>query len=475
VNKIFVLMATLIAAMGLLPMKAMAQKSNQELTGIWQGALDVNTIKLRLVFEVKRNGTSYSATMKSLDQGGQSIPCSEVTLKDSQAHFGVEIIQGGFDGKVSADGMTIKGVWKQGPGTLPLVLTRVARAPVIRRPQEPKPPYPYRAEEVSYPSVQAGVHLAGTLTIPEGNGPFPAVLLITGSGQQNRDEEILGHRPFLVIADYLTRRGVAVLRVDDRGVGKSTGEIASATSADFAQDVRGGITYLKTRKEINSSKIGLAGHSEGGLIAPMVAADSNDIAFLVLLAGPGVPGSEILPEQSALISKASGIPDQAIAANRDFMTSAFTIIKSESDNAKAKALLNTLIQEKIASLPEAERTQAEKQRDSIQAELTTMTSPWMRYFLTYDPRPTLKKVSCPILAMNGAKDLQVPPRQNLPEIEKALKEGRNTRVTIKELPDLNHLFQTTKTGSPSEYNTIEETFSPLALKTMGDWILTVVK
>jgi fermentation-respiration switch protein FrsA (DUF1100 family) len=157
------------------------------------------------------------------------------------------------------------------------------------------------------------------------------------------------------------------------------------------------------------------------------------------------------------------------------MTSAFTIIKSESDNAKAKALLNTLIQEKIASLPEAERTQAEKQRDSIQAELTTMTSPWMRYFLTYDPRPTLKKVSCPILVLNGAKDLQVPPRQNLPEIEKALKEGGNTRVTIKELPDLNHLFQTTKTGSPSEYNTIEETFSPLALKTMGDWILTFVK
>lgn len=475
VKKILWIIAATIAALCMPPLQVKAQTPKKDLAGIWQGALDVNSIKLRLVFEVTKKGDGYAATLKSLDQGGQSIPCSAATLANGKARFEVAVISGAFDGKMGADGDTLAGIWKQGPGTLPLILTRTNKIPEIRRPQEPKPPYPYTAEDVTYPSADAGVTIAGTLTLPKGDGPFAVALMISGSGPQNRDEEIVGHKPFWVIADYLTRRGVAVLRVDDRGIGKSTGAFATATSADFAQDVRGGVAYLKTRKEINPAKIGLIGHSEGGLIAPMVAADSKDIAFIVLLAGPGVPGDQILLEQSALISKAGGESEASRTANRDMMKEMFVIVNSEPDNAKATEKLSAALTAGIAKLPEKERKEAEAQKGALPGQIAMFTSPWFRYFLTYDPQPALRKVACPVLALNGEKDLQVPPKQNLPALEKAFKESGNAKATLKELPGLNHLFQTTKTGSPSEYNTIEETFAPVALETMGDWILSVTK
>ena len=469
------IMAVCLVGFYLSPSRAEAQAAKKDLAGIWQGALAVSAIKLRVVFEVAKKGDAYSSVMKSLDQGGQAIPCSAATLTNGAAHLEVAVIKGAFDGTMSADGDTLTGTWTQGPGKLPLVLTRTDKLPEVRRPQEPKAPFPYTAEDVTYPSLQAGVTIAGTLTLPKGEGPFPVALLITGSGAQDRNEEILGHKPFLVIADYLTRRGIAVLRVDDRGVGKSTGNFATAMSADFAQDVRGGVAYLKTRKEINAAKIGLIGHSEGGLIAPMVAADSKDVAFIVLLAGPGVPGDQILPEQSALISKASGATDADIASNREMMAKAFAIVESEPDDAKAKEKLTVALKEAVAKLPEKERKQIQEQEGQMQAQIAAFTSPWFRYFLTYDPRVSLRKVSCPVLALNGENDLQVPPKQNLPAVEKALKEGGNTKGTFTQLAGLNHLFQTSKTGSPSDYNTIEETFAPIALGTMGDWIISTTK
>jgi pimeloyl-ACP methyl ester carboxylesterase len=478
---ILVLLAGLLSACGHAA-KGTQAVSHVGIEGFWQGKLDTGAIQLRLVFKLQKQPDGrLIGTLDSLDQGAKDIPVSEVTLKGSAVRIQVSVVSGVYEGKLSQDKTQITGEWKQGPATLPLVLTRVDKLPVLRRPQEPKRPYPYFEKQVAYDNKAGGSHLAGTLTLPRSGGPFPVALLITGSGQQDRDEALMGHRPFLVLADYLTRRGIAVLRVDDRGVGGSTGEVARATTEDFAGDVLAGVEYLKTRKEIDPKKIGLIGHSEGGIIAPMCAAKSKDVAFIVLMAGSGVPGEEILYEQSALILKAMGASAEMIAQQRKAQEQMFAILKREKDNGKAeKALRKVYSEVQIHPTPDpAKAATATKQKPGEKADhlpagqeagLHMMLSPWFRFFLTYDPRPALRKATCPVLAINGEKDLQVPPKENLPAIEAALKEGVNRDYTIKEIPKLNHLFQTCQTGAPSEYAQIEETFSPTALQVIGDWI-----
>jgi pimeloyl-ACP methyl ester carboxylesterase len=312
------------------------------------------------------------------------------------------------------------------------------------------------------------VKLAGTLTLPRGKSAAPAVILITGSGPQNRNEELLGHKPFLVLADYLTRQGIAVLRMDDRGVGGSSGSVANSTSENFGADVLAGIDFLKRHNRINPKQIGLIGHSEGGLIAPMVAAQSNDVAFIVLLAGPGLPGAEILYLQGALILKANGAGPDVLARQRATQEMMFTIVKQEKDNNVAEKRLREELDKQLANASDAEKAQA---KQAMEAQIKQVLSPWFRYFLTYDPRTALAKVKCPVLALNGENDLQVPVTENLREIEATLKAAGAMDVTIARLPKLNHLFQTSETGSPSEYSKIEETFAPVALKTIGDWVL----
>ena len=308
--------------------------------------------------------------------------------------------------------------------SLPLTLTKTDKIAESARPQMPKPPYPYRAEDVTYENKAGGVKLAGTLTVPSGPGPFPAVILITGSGAQDRDESLLGHKPFLVLADYLSRRGIAVLRVDDRGVGGSTGHTKSSTSDDFAGDVLAGVDFLKGRKEIDPSKIGLIGHSEGGIIAPMAAARSKDIAFIVLMAGTGVPGDQILAAQGQLILKASGSSESEMKQERDVQKRLIDIIVQEKDEKAAQVKLAAALKEILAAMPESERKAvAEKPGALSEAAVDAFNNAWFRYFLTYDPRPTLRTVACPVLAINGEKDLQVPAKENLAEIEKALKRG----------------------------------------------------
>ncbi len=268
---------------------------------------------------------------------------------------------------------------------------------------------------------------------------------------------MFGHKPFLVLADYLTRKGIVVLRVDDRGVGKSTGNLADATTADLATDAEAGVEYLKTRADVDPHKIGLIGHSEGGLIAPMVAERNPDVAFIVMMAGPGVPGDQILPEQVRLISEAAGVSHETAEKRAATELEIVTLVKQEKDNA----VLGKELREKLAGQPEAQ----------IDVVVTTFTSPWFRYFITYDPAPALRKVKCPVLAINGEKDLQVSPKQNLPTIRKALDEGGNQHAEVDELSGLNHLFQTAKTGAPAEYGEIEETMSPVAMEKIATWIL----
>jgi pimeloyl-ACP methyl ester carboxylesterase len=340
------------------------------------------------------------------------------------------------------------------------------------RPQDPQKPFPYREEEVTYSGKQPGVRLAGTLTLPKGRKKaFPAVLLVTGSGPQDRNETMLGHRPFLVLADYLTRRGIAVLRVDDRGVGGSYGASGSDTSASYAGDVQAGIEYLATRKDIDPTRIGLLGHSEGGMIAPMVASKSSGVAFVVLMAAPGVKGEDLLEEQAALVAKARGASDEMIAMNREMQKKMFTLVLQGKDYIATETELRELWGQAKDKMS-ADDIRAMGDPDVVaRQQIRAVMTPWFRYFLSYDPREALEHTHCPVLAINGELDLQVPARQNLPAIEAALKSGGNPDVTITELPRLNHLFQTAPTGSPAEYAGIDETLSPVALKTMGDWIV----
>jgi len=446
--------------------------STPGIEGIWEGKLKVPGTELRIVFNIFKNPDGIlTATLNSPDQGATGIPVEEVIFKDTTLRLEVKSAGGVFEGKVSEDFLVIEGEWKQSGQSLPLTINRVDKAVEIPRPQVPKKPYPYIEEEVIYENKEAGITLAGTLTLPSGNSPFPAVLLITGSGPQDRNETIYNHRPFLILADYLTRQGIAVLRVDDRGVGESTGDFSQATSENFASDVLAGVEYLKTRKEINPKKIGLIGHSEGGIIAPMVAVKSPDVAFIILMAGTGLTGEEILYLQGALISRAMGVNEEDIIKNHQFNEKIFSVLKEEEDSEIAEKRLRQMFMEDWEKMSDEKKEQIGDPEVFLEAQLQSLLSPWLKFFLTYDPKPILSKVKCPVLAINGEKDLQVPPKENLSAIEEVLKTGGNQNYTIKELPGLNHLFQTTQTGLPSEYAKIEETISPVALKIVGDWIL----
>ncbi len=432
----------------------------QDIQGIWQGVIEVSGTKLRIVFNISaEQNSTLTATMGSPDQGVTGIPVDKVTFQNDNLNLEIQSIPGVYDGKFSKDDQTINGHWKQSGQSFPLILQRMDKAPVLNRPQEPERPYPYEDEEVIYKNETTGIELAGTLTFPRSDGPFPAVLLITGSGAQDRNSTILGHRPFLVLSDYLTRRGIAVLRVDDRGIGGSSGNVSQATSEDSTGDVLTGVEYLKGREEIDPEKICLIGHSEGGIIAPMAAVRSDDVAFIVMMGGQGVTGEEILYLQAELLLRSEGVSDDEIAKEREMQSRIFDVVKNEINNTAAEKKLNEILDE------------IEIPKENKQAEIERCLSPWFRYYLTYDPKPTLINVQCPVLAIIGEKDLQVPPRQNLPAIEEALRTGGNKNYTIMELPDLNHLFQIAITGSPSEYQQIEETISPTALEVIGDWIL----
>jgi pimeloyl-ACP methyl ester carboxylesterase len=442
---------------------ALCQGGASSVDGLWQGTLNAGPLKLRVVLHL--NGAT--GKFDSVDQGALGLPIETVSLKDRAVTMSMSKLNATFAGTLSADGNEIDGTFTQGVA-LPLVLRRIDTAPDMTRPQDPKKPYPYIEEEVVVDNAKAKVKLAGTITIPKGKGPFPAVVMITGSGPQDRDEALMGHRPFLVIADQLTRNGIAVLRVDDRGIGKSTGDFTSATTADFATDTLACVEFLKARGDIDHAHIGLIGHSEGGVIAPIAAAQSNDVAFIVMMAGTAVPGNEVLFEQQKLIGKSMGIPGSLMEDNRKFNEQLYAILAQDIDTPTAAKKVEDLYKARMASMNDEQRKAFQPMMESQMKQATTA---WFRYFLKYDPGPTLRKVRCPVLAMNGELDLQVSPAQNLPALAKALEDGGNTDYEIVKLAKLNHLFQTATTGSPGEYAAISETVSPVALDLMTAWIL----
>lgn len=441
----------------------------QDITGQWNGVLKVQGIQLRVLFNVTQTENGFSSTMDSPDQGAKGIPVSNTTFENPKVKFEVTNAGIEYDGELSGD--EIIGTFKQGGQAFPMNLSRKAiEKEIVKRPQVPVKPYPYFSEDVVFENTKANVSLAGTLTLPKKDGIFPAVILITGSGPQNRDEELLGHKPFLIISDYLTRNGIAVLRYDDRGVGQSTGDFKIATSADLATDVESAIAYLKSRKEIKKNRIGLIGHSEGGLIAPIVASKSKDVNFIVLLAGTGIQGDKLLLLQQELIAKANGVSKAEIEKTIRNNSKVFEMVVKSNDNQKLKTDLTVLINGLLENEPNAEIPTGMTKEEFISEQVNQISSPWMVYFMKFNPATTLEKVKCPVLAVNGEKDLQVPPKENLTAIKNALEKGGNKNVTTKEFPNLNHLFQESETGSPNEYGTIEQTFSPIVLEEITQWI-----
>ena len=447
----------------------------QNISGQWNGALKVQGTQLRLVFNITKTDDGISATMDSPDQGAKEIPTTTTSFENSILKITIENAKIEYEGALGKDNIIV-GTFKQGGQSFPMNLSKVViEKEKLVRPQEPTKPYSYFSEDITFENKKAGIILAGTLTLPKNEGVFPVVILISGSGPQNRDEELLGHKPFLVLSDYLTKNGIAVLRYDDRGTALSKGDFKTATSADFATDVESAITYLKTRKEINKKKIGLMGHSEGGLIAPMVASKSKDVAFIVMLAGTGIQGDQILLLQQRLIGKASEVSDEDLQKNELLNRKAFDIVNKSNSIEQLNIDLTNFIKQSLLDNKNAEKSKGMSEDDFVKLQVKQIANPWMQYFIKYNPAPTLEKVKCPVLAINGGKDLQVPPKENLEAIKKALAKGGNKKVTTKEFPNLNHLFQECKTGSPDEYATIEQTFSPIALTEIFKWIQTQTK
>lgn len=439
----------------------------QDISGKWSGILKVQGIKLRLVFNITKTEKGYSSTMDSPDQGAKGIPVTSTNYDDSTLRL--EVVNAGvqYEGTLNKENAFV-GTFKQGGFSLPLVLTQneIEKEKIVR-PQEPTKPYPYYSEEVKFKNTKDKIELAGTLTLPEKDGKFPAVILISGSGPQNRNEELLGHKPFLVLSDYLTKKGIAVLRFDDRGTAKSTGDFKSATTFDFATDVEYAIKYLQSRKEINKNKIGLIGHSEGGVIAPIVASKNKEIDFIVLMAGSALRGDKLLLLQKSKIETKMGINKLAVYKSQQIFKGAYDIVLNT--NLKKEALSDSLSDYFISKFGKA---LAENQKNSL---INQLTSIWMVNFIRLDPKVYLEKVSCPVLAINGSKDLQVPSIENLKIIENIFSKNTQVKATIKELENLNHLFQECDTGLPGEYGEIEQTISPIALEEISNWILLQIK
>lgn len=432
----------------------------QDIRGYWKGTLNLGPTELELCFDIKEENGMISATLDVPAQGAYDIPVTSISFEMMKLTMEIVPLNATYEGTFVLN--NIVGEFTQMGMSLPLTLIKGEKAEKSKRPQEPQPPFPYKSEEVFFKNTREDFTLAGTLTIPEGEGPFPAMILVSGSGAQNRDEELMDHKPFAVIADYLSRNGVAVLRYDDRGVGSSEPGNQDGTSFDLSYDAEAAFDYLLSRKEVIPSRCGITGHSEGGFINFMVAQRRPDVAFLISLGGPAVTGAEVLKLQQAEIYRGMGMPEQAIEQNRVVSEQVFAIVEryDTPDENFRKDALGYLAE---MGVPD----------DAATAMIDQYTTPWMFYFLKYDPAPAIREVTVPALILNGTLDKQVVSYQNIPVFrEIAAQTGRNN-MHILELDGLNHLFQHAETGLPTEYVTIEETISEEVLKLMLDFVNSI--
>lgn len=457
----------------------------QDAAGSWAGVLKVNSaISLHLVFNVARSSDAYSATFDSPDQKAFNLQCGKTTVTRDSLIIEIPMLNGSYKGAwVGKD--SLAGVYSQNGGKMVMNLGRVSAAQKAAisservRPQTPKKPYGYYSEDVEYDNADKTMHYGATFTRPTAAGKYPAVIIISGSGTQDRDGSVFnGHKPYWVLADYLTKNGIAVLRVDDRGAGKSSigPDINSRTSADFSHDVENSLNYLESRPDVDRSHIGLIGHSEGGIIAPMVAVRRDDVSFIILWAAPGVGGAQLIAKQQEQGLRMNKANEGTIAAFDDLNEHLLNMVATAPDIA----VLDTSIamyyrQWKVKQRPGTLdslrlNNPAALEKGIIPQENQYYTQPWWHFFLSYNPAVTLSKVTCPVLALNGAKDKQVDAEQNLDAIRMILTESKNKDFKVIAIPNLNHLFQDANTGYATEYESIDETVSPAAMKIISDWI-----
>ncbi len=440
-------------------------------TGHWEGHIEIPGQSLAVKVDLAIDDTDWNGTIDIPAQGAKGLPLSEIHVAEEGEGMRVTFSIRGVPGNPTFDGTlqdgVINGTFSQGGVTFGFRLSReIVSGPV--RPQEPKPPFPYQIEEVEFQN--GDINLAGTLTVPQGDGPFPVVLLISGSGLQDRDETVFEHKPFWVLADHLSRTGIAVLRVDDPGIGKSAPHPEPPTTADFATDVEAGVTFLKRDDRIGT--VGLIGHSEGGIIAAIVASRRDDIGFVVLMAGPGVPGAELLLKQNERIFDGMGIVGERKETLLTLLDRLFTTLTSDMTEDEMRQQVDEIVRKQfeINGIPPAQQDETQ-----VQAAVEQVLNPWMRYFLAFDPRPALEAIRVPVLALNGELDVQVDAEQNLTAIDAAIEKGGNHNVTLHRLPKHNHLFQRAKTGLVNEYAVIEETLSPEVLDLIRDWVVSVTQ
>ncbi len=446
--------------------------------GIWQGLLNAGK-QLRVVFIISQDNGKLSATMESPDQGVKDIPCSDVTVKGDSLYISLEKFKSSYAGGFEPDG-SIAGVLNQGGIKFNLILKKIDKVDEPKRPQTPVPPFAYKSEDIIYHNKDKSIQYGATITIPNGNGPFPAIIMSTGSGQQNRDEELMGHKPFAVIADYLTKKGYVVLRVDDQGIGKTTGDPATATTADYAKDVIVGLDYLKGRKEVDKKKLGIMGHSEGGLIAEMVAAQSKDINFIVLLAGPGINIIDLMEEQNEKVLSQARLSKEAIDAYLPLYSEVATIaVKAANHNEAVDQMTAAMNKWKANTHPNIALAFGMNTDEGVANMVKEFAglhdAPWWRYFIGEEPGKYLEKLNCKVLALNGDKDIQVISASNLAGMKQSLAKSKSPKYDMIEMKGLNHLFQKCKTCTVAEYAQLEETFSPEALSLIGEWLDKNVK
>jgi len=445
---------------------------------IWTGAVDLPGGAGRLDLSVRLEDGGDGARRGTISipvQGVADAPLSAITDDGEALHFTFEVPGAPARFELTRDGAEARGELAQGGHRMPLSLRLAAPGEDVAvgppRPQTPEPPYPYQERHATWPVPEDGVTLAGTLTLPEGEGPHPAVVLITGSGPQDRDETIFGHKPFLVLADHLSRRGVAVLRFDDRGVGESTGDAAAVTLASNTRDARASLTWLRSQPGIDPARVGLLGHSEGALHAARVAADApEEVAFVIALAGHGVPGDALLVAQLEAILGAEGAEQDTIAEAARAQRAVLDAMLAGGEVDALRALIAPHVEAQLAAAAGDEPVNEEARRAAVEAQLAAVTSAWFQDFVRTDPAEVWSRVRCPVLALFGALDTQVPAEANRAALADALAKGGNQEVTATVLAGLNHLFQPATTGGLSEYATIEITLAAEALHAVATWL-----